>query len=293
MRMGTRHRYPRDGSLRCGESDRACKQRVVCVRLAEQADLERDGVGRELDSDGVLLWSRRTVDRDISDWKCGQSRAGDGGFRAVADSVFRIEADGTDLVNGSADGVRAGPAGIVGKYYPYGEARGTVPQDAVGFATYTNDSATGLEYADQRYYASNFGRFMSPDPYKASAGPKDPKSWNRYSYTRGDPVNRYDPAGLDDCDPDDPDDPCEPPPPDPCGPTSDGLLGDDDGAASSPCDPGPVRPPDDLPPPCSIALYSRATPNQFPIGGHSYLIIWDPEANIYDLLEGVPTSLLN
>ena len=51
--------------------------------------------------------------------------------------------------------------GSSGKYYPYGEARGTVPQDAVGFATYTNDSATGLEYADQRYYANNFGRFMT------------------------------------------------------------------------------------------------------------------------------------
>ena len=88
--------------------------------------------------------------------------------------------------------------GSNGSYYPYGEARGTVPQDDVGFATYTNDSATGLEYADQRYYASNFGRFMSPDPYTASGGPADPRSWNRYSYTRGDPVNRFDPWGLED-----------------------------------------------------------------------------------------------
>jgi hypothetical protein len=44
------------------------------------------------------------------------------------------------------------------------------------------------------------GRFMSPDPYKASAGPKDPGSWNRYAYTRGDPVNRGDPSGLSDAD---------------------------------------------------------------------------------------------
>jgi RHS repeat-associated protein len=55
-----------------------------------------------------------------------------------------------------------------------------------------------VQYADQRYYASNFGRFMSPDPYEASAGPKDPGSWNRYTYTRGDPINRADPWGTDD-----------------------------------------------------------------------------------------------
>jgi hypothetical protein len=42
-------------------------------------------------------------------------------------------------------------------------------------------------------------RFNTPDPYKASGGPSDPSSWNRYSYTRGDPVNRLDPQGLDDC----------------------------------------------------------------------------------------------
>jgi hypothetical protein len=33
----------------------------------------------------------------------------------------------------------------------------------------------------------------------ASGGPTDPGSWNRYSYTRGDPANRYDPSGSYDC----------------------------------------------------------------------------------------------
>ena len=31
--------------------------------------------------------------------------------------------------------------------------------------------------------------------------PDDPGSWNRYSYTRGDPINRLDPRGLEDCPP--------------------------------------------------------------------------------------------
>lgn len=45
---------------------------------------------------------------------------------------------------------------------------------------------------------------MTPDPYTASGGPASPESWNRYAYTRGDPVNRFDPAGLDNCSPDEP-----------------------------------------------------------------------------------------
>src|SRR5215467_14248312 len=43
------------------------------------------------------------------------------------------------------------------------------------------------------------GRFMTPDGYQASGGPSEPQSWNRYAYTRGDPVNRVDPSGQFDC----------------------------------------------------------------------------------------------
>jgi RHS repeat-associated protein len=90
-----------------------------------------------------------------------------------------------------------------GRYFPYGEDRGTpIANDQVKFATYTRDSATGLDYADQRYYSNQFGRFLSPDPYKASAGLQDPGSWNRYAYTRNDPINRYDPSGREDDVPD-------------------------------------------------------------------------------------------
>jgi hypothetical protein len=37
---------------------------------------------------------------------------------------------------------------------------------------------------------------MTPDPYTNSGRLSDPQSWNRYAYTRGDPVNRADPAGT-------------------------------------------------------------------------------------------------
>ena len=48
----------------------------------------------------------------------------------------------------------------------------------------------------QRYYVNAYGRFGTPDPYGKSAQPRSPLTWNRYSYTTGDPVNRSDPKGL-------------------------------------------------------------------------------------------------
>jgi RHS repeat-associated protein len=68
----------------------------------------------------------------------------------------------------------------------------------------------GLDYADQRFYASTYGRFLTPDPSNSTAtapsDPSNPQSWNRFAYASSDPVNKNDPTGLDDCDPDDPSD---------------------------------------------------------------------------------------
>ena len=90
---------------------------------------------------------------------------------------------------------RAGGA----KYYPYGGEITSTANDSVKFGTYTRDSFTGLDYADQRFYASSYGRFNTADPYRASAGAKDPGSWNRYAYAGGDPINYNDPRGLARC----------------------------------------------------------------------------------------------
>jgi len=53
----------------------------------------------------------------------------------------------------------------------------------------------GLDYAQNRYYSSILGRFLSPDPSKSNAL-KDPGQWNKYAYAGGDPVNFSDPSGL-------------------------------------------------------------------------------------------------
>jgi RHS repeat-associated protein len=79
---------------------------------------------------------------------------------------------------------------------PFGDEITSTSNDREKFATYTRDSYTGLDYADQRFYASTYGRFLTPDPARKSARLRNPQSWNRYSYALGDPVNRFDPRGT-------------------------------------------------------------------------------------------------
>jgi len=81
------------------------------------------------------------------------------------------------------------------RYFPWGEERSTTTQNRDKFATYFRDS-TGLDYALNRYYSSSHGRFLTPDPYVASASLTNPQSWNRYPYVENDPVNYHDPGGL-------------------------------------------------------------------------------------------------
>ena len=73
--------------------------------------------------------------------------------------------------------------GSIGKYYPYGEQRGTATADeAYKFATYFRDGDSGLDYAVNRYYDSATGRFLSVDPYMGSSPVADPSQWNRYEH---------------------------------------------------------------------------------------------------------------
>jgi len=85
------------------------------------------------------------------------------------------------------------------RFYPYGEEITSTASDRTKFGTYNRDSYTGFDYADQRFYASSYGRFHTPDRNGVGVNLGNSGSWNRYAYVVGDPVNRNDPTGRDDC----------------------------------------------------------------------------------------------
>jgi RHS repeat-associated protein len=163
-------------------------------------------------SNGVeewTLWGARGENLGTFAWTYAwdansQSYIGD--FHATASNVYfagRLISDGNQVCSGTnctraAFQDRLGTNRASGaRYYPYGDEIGgftATSNDREKFGTYLRDSFSGLDYADQRYYASAYGRFNTVDP--AAAMPKDPGTWNRYTYVGGDPVNRSDPSGL-------------------------------------------------------------------------------------------------
>ncbi|MBL0156991.1 MAG: RHS repeat-associated core domain-containing protein [Bryobacterales bacterium] len=104
---------------------------------------------------------------------------------------------GGRLIEKKGTAMNADRLGTYEKSFPYGELATAPTTSGEKFATYWRDAGTGLDYAVNRYYSPQMGRFLSADPYQASGGPAEPGSWNRYAYVEGDPVNRYDPKGLD------------------------------------------------------------------------------------------------
>src|SRR6202158_4366247 len=122
-------------------------------------------------------------------------------FTYTSSNVYfggRLVTKGVDPNNAlNLNPVAADRLGSIGKYYPYGwERPGATQNGTEKFTGYFRDAETGLDYADQRYHQPGMGRFLSPDPSVNSGGAGDPGSWNRYAYTRGDPINRTDARGM-------------------------------------------------------------------------------------------------
>ena len=88
--------------------------------------------------------------------------------------------------------------GSIGKFYPYGMERPSATTNGTEkFTGYFRDAETGNDYAVNRYMSPGMGRLVTPDPSGARfANPSSPQSWNLYSYTGGDPINRVDRGGL-------------------------------------------------------------------------------------------------
>jgi RHS repeat-associated protein len=170
---------------------------------------------------------------------------------------------GRKLIKNGSGYVGSDRVGSVGKYYPFGQEKPSATTNGTEkFTGYFRDAETTLDYAKNRYHQPGMGRFMTVDPYLNSAGPQDPGSWNRYAYTRGDPVNRYDRTGKDDgdcfdetgcgTDPGDPD-------PDPISQVCPGGFYFDE--STEDCE--PVSYYNEAPPPCDAQFLTQG------VGGYS------------------------
>jgi len=81
-------------------------------------------------------------------------------------------------------------------HLPFGEDFGeSGTQEKHHFTSYETDPETSSDYAINRQYIQNVGRFMRVDPKAGSAS--SPVSLNRYSYVINDPINASDPFGLE------------------------------------------------------------------------------------------------
>jgi RHS repeat-associated protein len=115
---------------------------------------------------------------------------------SAGQAVTRIYSDRLGSTRATETIQQYGGGWTTRNYYPFGEEITSTSNNTYKFASTYRDSATGLDYAINRYYASGMGRFLTPDPYGGSAGPTSPQSWNRHNYTLNDPVNLTDPSGL-------------------------------------------------------------------------------------------------
>ncbi|HKR11962.1 MAG TPA: RHS repeat-associated core domain-containing protein [Pyrinomonadaceae bacterium] len=82
---------------------------------------------------------------------------------------------------------------------PFGTSLGAQSIGATNrrFTTYDRSAATGLDYAVNRHYDSQQGRFTQVDPAGMHAtNLDDPQTLNLYAYCTNDPVNNIDPSGL-------------------------------------------------------------------------------------------------
>ena len=82
---------------------------------------------------------------------------------------------------------------------PFGTALNAQSTGATNkrFTTYDRSAATGLDYAVNRHYDSQQGRFTQVDPAGMNAtNLEDPQTLNLYAYCTNDPVNNSDPSGL-------------------------------------------------------------------------------------------------
>ncbi|MBI3658118.1 MAG: hypothetical protein HY232_17080, partial [Acidobacteria bacterium] len=105
---------------------------------------------------------------------------------------------------------------ITRDYYPFGEESASTSNNEKKFTGYYRDQESNLDYALNRYYRSDLGRFMATDPFnigsiqlpcgsKGSGFPamsvpdllsNSAQIFNLYAYVTNDSVNKIDPFGY-------------------------------------------------------------------------------------------------
>ena len=80
-------------------------------------------------------------------------------------------------------------------FLPYGTERviADTLDNTYKFTGFERDTESGLDHTLHRQYASNLGRWHSPDPARGKVA--NPQSWNRYSYGSNSPCNAIDRNG--------------------------------------------------------------------------------------------------
>lgn len=177
------------------------------------SEFHRYGLGRQRvasSADGVS-WRYASW---LGNQRLGQFDGGAGGLAYASSSFYigtrRLATDRPDglqfhLPDGRGTALTIADRGAGGqasrnRSRPYGTEPGTSldwARDGERFTSYDRSGRSGLDYAVNRYYDSNLGRFTSPDPLGAAAWSKgDPQALNAYGYALGDPVNRIDPMGT-------------------------------------------------------------------------------------------------
>lgn len=83
-------------------------------------------------------------------------------------------------------------------FYPFGGQRPLLfsSGNTYKFTGKERDAESGNDNFGARYFASSWGRFLSPDPSNAGARTIDPQSWNGYAYVGNNPLRFTDSTGM-------------------------------------------------------------------------------------------------
>ena len=130
-------------------------------------------------------------------WSMGQILVEDGEFyERAGELVTTINGQRTmhDSVN-SVVGRFSGVGSAIARFDAWGTSRSGTPANGAGFAGQQNDNEASLSYAQQRWYDSGSGRFLSQDPLGPSERLNGPNGLAIWGYANGSPTRFTDATG--------------------------------------------------------------------------------------------------